>query len=366
MQINTTKLRSIVESLMYSKKGILAADESNRSANKRFEVLGISQTEENRRRYRQLLFTTPGIERYVSGVILYDETLRQSTDGGQLFRDLLASKHICIGIKVDQGLEPVSPSSVETVTKGLHGLEGRLKEYASLGAVFTKWRAAFRIGKDMPSDVVIRANCQILAEYAQYVQQSGMVPILEPEVLLEGDHSIETAEHVTEKVLKALFVELEKREVFLEGVILKTSMVVAGGSCSRLAETSDVATRTARVLRSVVPASVGGVVFLSGGQSPDYAAENLDAIAKLGPYPWPLTFSFSRALQQPALENWHAKDENKEQSQKLFAKRLALNSWASQGKIEFSEGRIHEHHVTGIRGFFWVMVIFIIVLLIIL
>jgi len=365
MDINKHKLTAIVAKLMHHHKGILAADESNSSANKRFEGLGIEQTSENRRRYRELLFTTPDIEKYISGVILYDETIRQMTEEGELFRDFLKQKGILVGIKVDTGLEKID-GSMETITKGLDGLEGRLKDYKTMNAVFTKWRNAFRIKEGLPTDKNIRENCADTAKYARLVQEAGMVPILEPEVLLEGDHTIETAHEVTAHVLSILFEELTKQEVYLGGAILKTSMVLAGSGAPFQVSHNFVAKHTADVLRKNVPAPIGGVVFLSGGQSPEYAVHNVNAIAELGPYSWPVTFSFGRALQAPALGVWEAKDENKTKAQKLFKERLIINALARQGKIEYAPGQVSRYHVAGLRGFFWTLVLLVIILLIVL
>lgn len=367
MEINKQNLTNIVGKLMDPKKGILAADESNESANKRFAVLGIEETEENRRRYRELLLTTPEIEEYLSGVILYDETIRQMTDDGELFRDLLKNKGILTGIKVDRGLKPYKGSSIETITQGLETLDEMLPEYRQMGALFTKWRAAFPIDvqNSLPSEEVVRLNCELLARYAKKVQEHGMVPIVEPEILLRGNHTIDDAEKATERVLTILFEETKKENVFLGGLILKTSMVVAGGDAKAQSSHEMVARKTVSVLRKTVPPQTGGVVFLSGGQSPDYATHNLDAIAKFGPHPWPVTFSFSRAIQNPALNVWRGKDEYVSQAQKLLIERLSLNAYARQGKIQHGPGQINEHHVTGLRGFFWVVVLLLIIFIII-
>jgi len=367
MEIDKQNLTKIVGKLMDPHKGILAADESNGTANKRFKPLGIEETEENRKRYRELLFTTPAMEKYLSGVILYDETIRQMTDDGILFRDLLKDKGVLPGIKVDRGLKPFKGSSEETLTQGLETLDSMLPEYRQMGAMFTKWRAAFSINttKNTPSKENIEANCELLAKYAKKVQENRMVPMVEPEVELRGNHTIDDAEKVTERVLTLLFEALKKEEVFLGGFILKTSMVVAGGDQKAQASHDMVACKTVSVLRKVVPPQTGGVVFLSGGQSPDYAAHNLDAIAKLGPHPWPVTFSFSRAIQSPALNVWKGKDENKAQAQKLLVERLELNTHARQGKIQHGPGQVSEHHVTGLRGFFWIVVLLLIIFLII-
>jgi len=366
MQIDKHKLTTIVAKLMHRHKGILAADESNTSCNKRFAEYNIPGTEENRRRYRELLLTAPHIEKYTSGVILYDETIRQMTLDGELFRDVLKQKGILIGIKVDKGLEEINPGSKETVTKGLEDLRSRLIDYKQMHATFTKWRAAFSVSNTLPSDEAIQENCDILARYARIVQETGMVPMVEPEVLLEGNHTIERARAVTEKVLTKLFEALEKHEVYLGGLILKTSMVVSGSEAEVEASHELVAAHTSEVLKKVVPPHTGGVVFLSGGQSPQYALHNLNEIATQGPYPWPLTFSFSRALQAPALDAWLGEDENTKKAQELFLERLELNALARQAKLEHGKGYISRHHTAGMRGLFLSLVLFIIILLIVL
>lgn len=332
-------LHSIALRLLTPGKGILAADESNNTCNARFESQGIPPTEENRRKYRQLLFTTPNIEKYVTGVILYDETLRQRTspmtkikgDKGMPFHDYLAQKGILCGIKVDEGLVEMPSFPGETITQGLDGLPARLQEYKSMGASFAKWRAAFKISGNTPTDEAIRENAKILARYAKACQDEGIVPIVEPEVILEGVHSIEKSRLVTEKVIKILFEEIPKYFVALEGLILKTSMVISGSQNENRADAKAVAKVTVEVLKNSVPAQLAGVIFLSGGQTPDEATENFREIAKLEPLPWPLAFSFSRALQNDALEIWEGKDENVRIAQKAFLERLQNNSLADQG-----------------------------------
>lgn len=366
MQIDKHKLTTITTQLMHRHKGILAADESNTSCNKRFAEYNIPGTEENRRRYRELLLATPHIEKYVSGVILYDETIRQMTLDGELFRDLLKQKGILIGIKVDLGLELLEPNSLETRTKGIEDLRSRLFDYKQMNATFTKWRAAFPVSDTLPSEKAIEENCELLARYARVVQETGMIPMVEPEVLLDGNHTIERAKIVTEKVLEKLFQALEKHEVYLGGLILKTSMVVAGSEAEVEVSHELVAKHTAEVLKKNVPPHTGGVVFLSGGQNPQYALHNLNEIAALGPYPWQVTFSFSRALQAPALDAWLGEDSNVGKAQELFIERLELNTLARQAKLEHGKGYISRHHSAGVRGLFWVLVLFIIILLIVL
>ena len=332
--LHATALRLLTPS-----KGILAADESNHTCNARFAAYGIPETEENRRAYRQMLFTTPGIEKYITGVILYDETIRQKTnpmtrtkgDTGMFFREYLIQKGILSGIKVDAGLVDMPGFPGETITQGLDGLPARLEEYKSMGASFAKWRAAFKIGANTPSEEVIRENAKILGRYAKACQDEGLVPIVEPEVLLDGVHSIEKSKMVTTQVLKILFEELPKYFVELPGLILKTSMVISGKEAMVRADAKTVARFTVEVLKTCVPDQIAGVVFLSGGQSPDEATKNFDEIAKLEPLPWPLAFSFSRALQNDALEIWAGKDENIHDAQKAFLGRLQENSLADQG-----------------------------------
>jgi fructose-bisphosphate aldolase class I len=320
------KLNEIVKQLLVQGKGILAADESDGTANKRLEAVGIEATEENRRRYRELLFTTPGVEEYLSGVILFDETMRQSTPSGVLFPELLLSKEILVGIKVDEGLEDISGGQV---TKGLETLRKRLNEYKSMGASFTKWRAVARVGSNTRS--VVEENAKRLAEYAAIVQEFHMVPMIEPEVLMEGVHSAEDAETTIIETVAIVFEAMKKMQVHLPGVILKTSMAVSGSTASHRASSREVADRTVHALKTSVPDEVGGVVFLSGGQAPEEAAANFNAIARLEPHPWPITFSFSRALQSPVLEEWRGLEENLDEAQAIFLKRVTLAVAADAG-----------------------------------
>jgi len=312
---------------MMQGKGILAADESNATATKRLEAVGIESTEENRRRYRELLFTAPGIEQYLSGVILFDETMRQSTSDGVLFPQYLASRGIIPGIKVDGGLEDVEGGQV---TKGVETLDGKLPEYKSMGAKFTKWRAVARVG-DGYADPAIKENAKRMAEYARIVQGLSMVPIVEPEVLMEGSHSAEAAEGAIIETVAIVFDALKNADVILPGVILKTSMAVSGKTAENRANAEEVAERTVRALTTAVPADCGGVVFLSGGQTPEEATENLNAIARREPHPWPITFSFARALQEPALNAWRGNDDNREEAQGALLYRLSLNAAADSG-----------------------------------
>lgn len=315
-----TQMNEIVKRMMEQGKGILAADESTTTANKRFEAIGVETTDENRRRWRELLFTTPGVEEYLSGIILYDETMRQQTTDGVLFPQYLASKDILTGIKVDEGLEEVSGGEV---TKGLDGLKERLNEYKSMGASFTKWRAVARVG-DGYADPVIKENAKRLAEYAATVQEFHMVPMVEPEVLMDGTHSAEDAEGAIIETVAIVFDALKEADVSIEHTILKTSMAVSGKDAEHRADPNEVAERTIRALTTAVPKDTGGVVFLSGGQSPEEAVKNLNAMARMEPHPWPITFSFSRALQSPVLDAWKGLDDNKDEAQAIFLKRVTL------------------------------------------
>lgn len=329
------ELPSIARRLMADPRGILAADESNKSADKRFAALRIPRSAEMRRRYRNLLFTAPNFAQYINGVILYDETIRQKTNSGVLFPTYLQKLGVVVGIKVDKGLVPFTNFEPETITEGLDGLAERLNEYYKLGARFTKWRAAFQIDshKRLPTAAAIHANLNQMARYAALAQAAGMVPIVEPEVLYEGQHSIETCEAVVSQVLRVLFDLLVAYRVDLKGVILKTSMVLAGHQNARASDSTQVANATVKVLRQRVPHEVAGIVFLSGGQTPTQATDDLNAIAQAGKEPWPITFSYSRAVQEPALATWRGKKRNIAPAQIAFTERLALNSLARSGKL---------------------------------
>lgn len=316
-----------VRALMRQGRGILAADESTATADKRFQAFSIAATEENRRRYRELLFTAPGAEQYLSGAIMYDETIRQVTSDGVLFAQYLAEKDIITGIKVDQGLEDVPGGQV---TKGLEGLKARLKEYKSMGARFAKWRAVAR-ALDGYADPVIKENAKRLAEYARLCIDAGLAPIVEPEVLMDGAHSAEDAEGALIETIAIVFDALKREKLPLAAVILKTSMAVSGSAAPKRAGAAEVAERTVRALKTAVPDASGGVVFLSGGQTPSEATANLNAIARLEPHPWPVTFSFSRALQEPVLAAWKGRDENRSEAHAAFLNRLALNVAADAG-----------------------------------
>jgi len=323
------ELEATARALVAEGKGILAADESDGTIKKRFDSIGVESTEENRRGYRDLLFTTEGVEEYISGVILFDETIRQSSADGTPFPKLLESKGIIPGIKVDQGAKPLALAESETITEGLDGLRERLTEYRELGARFAKWRATYSITDTLPSEYCMWTNAHALARYAALCQEAGIVPIVEPEVLMDGDHTIERSFHVTSRVLFAVFTELADQKVQLEGTLLKPNMVLSGYGASGRAGVDDVAEETIRGFKRHVPAAVPGVVFLSGGQSDEDATAHLNAMNTLGPHPWQLSFSYGRALQAPALKAWAGKDV--EAGQRAFYHRAKMNSAARNG-----------------------------------
>ncbi|MFL5982334.1 MAG: class I fructose-bisphosphate aldolase [Gaiellaceae bacterium] len=325
------KLHETATAIVAEGKGILAADESDGTIKKRFDSIGVDSSEENRRAYRDLLFTTEGAEEYISGVILFDETLRQSAADGKPFPKLLESRGVIPGIKVDKGAKPLALAEDETVTEGLDGLRGRLEEYRDLGARFTKWRAVISIGKGIPSEYCIWTNAHALARYAALSQEAGLVPIVEPEVLMDGDHSIERSFEVTSRTLHAVFTELRDQRVAPEAMLLKPNMVLSGYESSDTASHEQVAEETIRCFRRHVPAAVPGIVFLSGGQSDEDATANLNAMNKLGPHPWQLSFSYGRALQAPALKAWGGKEENVEAAQRAYYHRAKMNSAARTG-----------------------------------
>jgi fructose-bisphosphate aldolase, class I len=325
------ELRETAQALVADGKGILAADESGGTIKKRFDSIGLESTEENRRAYRDMLFTTPGAEEYVSGVILFDETIHQSGLDGTPFPELLASKGVIPGIKVDEGAMPLAGAEGETVTEGLDGLRSRLAEYRALGARFAKWRATYTITDDLPSDYCIWANAHALARYAALCQEAGIVPIVEPEVLQDGTHSIERSYHVTCRVLGAVYTELYDQRVDVEGTLLKPNMVLSGYSASNRAGVEEVADWTLRCFYKHVPAAVPGIVFLSGGQSDEDATAHLNAMNAKGPHPWPISFSYGRALQAPAIKAWGGKPENVEAGQRAYYHRAKMNSAARTG-----------------------------------
>ena len=313
-------------------RGILAADESAGTCEKRFKSVGVECSEENRRAYRGLLFATPGIEQFVSGVILFDETIRQKTSDGVPFAEFLAKKGVVPGIKVDKGAKDLALAPGEKVTEGLDGLRERLAEYFKLGARFAKWRAVITIGDGLPTHACLYANAHALARYAALCQEASIVPIIEPEVLLDGDHSIERCEEVSEATLRATYAALAAHNVSFEHTILKASMVVSGKENARQAGVGEVAERTLRALKRTVPAAQPGVVFLSGGQSDIDATAHLNAMAAMKGLPWPLTFSYSRALQNAALKAWRGDPKNAGAAQKAFHHRAHMNGLASMGK----------------------------------
>lgn len=313
-------------------KGILAADESSGTCEKRFKSVGVECTEENRRAYRNLLFSTPGVEQFVSGVILFDETARQKANDGSPIPEYLAKKGIIPGIKVDKGTIDLPFTRAEKVTEGLDGLGKRLEEYSRMGCRFAKWRAVITIGEGIPSQACIDANAHALARYAAACQAASIVPMIEPEVLLDGNHTVERSEEVHEATLRATYAALALYHVSIEHLILKTSMVVSGKDNARQAGVDEVAERTVRVLRRTVPAAQPGIVFLSGGQSDEAATAHLNVMAAMKGLPWPLTFSYSRALQNPALNSWRGQAGNVAAAQKAFHHRAHMNGLASQGK----------------------------------
>jgi fructose-bisphosphate aldolase, class I len=325
-----SQLHETARAIVADHKGILAADESTGTMTKRLDSIGVESTEENRRFFRQLLFTAPGMEECIGGVILYDETIRQSADDGTPLPELLASKGVIPGIKVDTGAHDMALFPGEKVTEGLDGLRGRLEEYRELGARFAKWRAVITIGDSIPTDACIAANAQALARYAALCQEAGLVPIVEPEVLMDADNSLEVCWEVTTRTLHETFDALYDLALDLEGTLLKPNMVIAGKGSPDQASTERIADATIACFRAVVPAAVPGIVFLSGGQSEVQATENLNAINRIGG-PWALSFSYGRALQASALGAWAGDPANAEAAQAAFAHRARMNSLAVAG-----------------------------------
>ena len=331
--MNLDELKSMANAIVAKQKGVLAADESSPTIKKRFDSIKLESTEENRRRYREILFTTDGIERYIGGVILFDETLRQSTRDGIPFAKLLSSRGIAPGIKVDKGAKALALYPGDKVAEGLDGLRERLTEYKQLGAKFAKWRAVIEIDeRDVPSAFGIRANAHGLARYAALCQEVGLVPIVEPEVLMDGAHGIERCEAVTSQVLEAVFAELDAHRVAFEGMLLKPNMVIAGMKCARQAGVQEVAEATLRCLARHVPAAVPGIVFLSGGQSAEDATDHLNAMNALGLHAWQISFSYGRALQAPVLAAWKGQESNVVTARKALLTRCQLNGLARDGK----------------------------------
>jgi fructose-bisphosphate aldolase class I len=325
-------LAATASELVADGKGILAADESNATMTKRLVAAGAESTPETRRRFRELLFTTPAVEDHISGVILYDETLRQASSDGTPFPALLAARGMIAGIKVDTGAKPLAGADGERITEGLDGLRERLAEYRRLGARFAKWRAVIVIGDRRPSGYCIAVNAHALARYAALCQEAGIVPVIEPEVLMDGEHSIDRAEEVTGTVLRAVFAELLDQRVRLEGIVLKPNMVLPGSNCPEQAGVSEVAKRTLLLLRRAVPAVVPGIAFLSGGQSDESATAHLNAINQLATGPWALTFSYGRALQAAALQVWGGEESNAQAAQNVLAHRARCNREARLGR----------------------------------
>ncbi len=331
--MNHSILADAAQSIVAEGKGILAADESTPTIKKRFDSIHTESTEISRNTYRDMLFTSLEMEKYISGVILYDETIHQtSISDGIPFPELLSNKGVLPGIKVDTGAKPLAGFENETVTEGLDGLRDRLNEYGEIGAKFAKWRAVITIGNDSPSSTCIDVNAHALARYAALCQEADIVPIVEPEVLMNGDHDIDTCFGVTEETLKTVFKELYDQGVFLEGIILKPNMVLSALDCSEQASVEEVAESTVECFLRTVPAAVPGICFLSGGQSDLLATHHLNAMNQLnGSLPWKLSFSYGRALQSPALKAWGGKEENYKAGQNAFLKRAKLNSAASSG-----------------------------------
>jgi fructose-bisphosphate aldolase class I len=328
-----SELANVAQAMVARGKGILAADESTGTIEKRFQGVSVESTEENRRAYRELLFSPKGLGDHISGVILYDETLRQKAADGAPFPALLARQGVLPGIKVDAGTADLAFCPGEKVTEGLDRLARRCQEYVKLGAKFAKWRAVITIGRDLPTTTCIAANAHALGRYAAICQAAGLVPIVEPEVLMDGDHTIERCEEVTEWTLTAVYQALYLNRVVLEESVLKPSMVISGKACAAQARAREVAERTVRVLKHCVPAAVAGIAFLSGGQGDEQATENLSTMNRMFPgLPWPLTFSYGRALQQPALKAWKGAAGNVAQAQTLLVHRARMNGLAAMGQ----------------------------------
>jgi fructose-bisphosphate aldolase class I len=328
----TVDLGNTAQALVANGKGILAADETPTTLTRRFDALNIDSTPDSRRAYREMFFTTPGVAECISGVIMQDETIHQKSSSGTPLADVLAQQGVMPGIKVDTGAKPLAGSPGETITEGLDGLRERLQEYRQMGARFAKWRAVIRIGDSLPSSTCVHVNAHALARYAALCQEQGLVPIVEPEVLMDGSHTIERCEEVTGNVLQATVHELFEQRVSLEGMLLKPNMVIAAKQCPQQASVEEVALATLRCLRRHVPAAVPGIVFLSGGQDHLVATAHLNAINRLdGPKPWKLGFSYGRALQDEALQAWHGTHDNVQAGQRVFAHRAKCVSAAALG-----------------------------------
>ncbi len=330
--MDTQTLISTARDLVTEGKGILAADESSGTIKRRLDSINVPSTEDNRRAYRELLFTTPGIEAFISGIILYDETLRQHAKDGTPFARLLEQRGIMPGIKVDKGTSALTGFPGETITEGLDGLRERLAEYRTLGARFAKWRAVITIGEAIPTAYCLAANAHALARYAALSQEAGLVPIVEPEVLMDGDNTLARCEEVTEATLHEVFAQLHAHRVLLDGMLLKPNMVIAGKKCPQQASVDEVAEATVRCFRKTIPAAMPGIVFLSGGQSAKQATEHLNAMNAMGEQPWTLSFSYGRALQGPVLESWLGNPANVATAQQCFHHRAKCNGAARYGK----------------------------------
>jgi fructose-bisphosphate aldolase, class I len=329
--MDVQQLQSTAQALVAEGKGILAADESTGTIKKRLDSIGVESTEETRRAYRELLFTTDGAEEFISGVILYDETIRQSASDGTPFPKLLESKGVIPGIKVDTGAKPLALTDGETITEGLDGLRDRLEEYRELGARFAKWRATYSIAHNKPSEYCVWTNAHALARYAALCQEAGLVPIVEPEVLQDGTHTIAESRKATGRVLQAVYTELHDQRLDFRGTLLKPNMVLSGYDASDRASADEVADVTLECFYKHVPAAVPGIVFLSGGQSDEDATAHLNAMNARGPHPWQLSFSYGRALQAPALKAWGGKEESVEAAQRAYYHRAKMNSAARTG-----------------------------------
>ncbi|MGA2023416.1 MAG: class I fructose-bisphosphate aldolase [Steroidobacteraceae bacterium] len=332
--MSNSDLERVAAAMVAKNKGILAADESNATCAKRFEKFGIEITEENRRAYRELLFTTPDVAQWISGVILYDETIHQKTSAGVAFPEYLSALGIVPGIKVDTGAKALAHFAHETITEGLDGLRERLADYYKLGARFAKWRAVIDIGAGIPTRSAIEANAQALARYAALCQEQNTVPIVEPEVLMDGAHTIERCEEVTNAVLGEVFAQLQRHRIHLEGMVLKPNMVISGKKCPTQAGPEQVAAATVRTLKRHVPSAVPGIAFLSGGQSPTEAALHLSLMNRTAALPWQLTFSYGRALQDAAISTWIGKAANVPAAQRQFQKWARLNGLARSGAFQ--------------------------------
>ena len=328
-------LEEIATYIVSDGKGILAADESTPTIGKRFATINAESTEDSRRDYREMLFRADGMKNNIGGVILFDETLRQDAKDGTPLKEIISEQGALPGIKVDKGISPLDSSPEENITGGLDGLNERCAEYFDLGAKFTKWRAVIKIADGLPSQEAIKANMDALADYAKIVQENNMVPIVEPEVLMDGSHSIESCEDATKRCLGTLFESLEEKNVLVEGTILKPNMIVSGNECSEQAGIQQVAEMTLNCLLENVPSNLPGITFLSGGQSDIDATAHLDAMNKIGGNPWKLSFSYGRALQQAALKTWSGKQDNEQAAQEAFSHRAKMNMLAAKG--EWSE-----------------------------